>query len=205
MSDFNPIFARRVLAGPKGDTGADGPAGADGAAGATGAAGSDVKAHVLGPLLQNTSTETKIVDVSVPSGVYSAPIEVRLSSIFRTASAGSGAKLSCYVGNTKVFDIDLGNANRLWEAVFQVFAIADASLVYRLTLRQAGPFYTSIPNQTNYEAESALAWNVQDRSDINLIDSGSSQTVSMYIRHTSPNANSWTNVICGKAEVIGHV
>lgn len=205
MSDFNPIFARRVLAGPKGDTGADGPAGADGAAGATGAAGSDVKAHVRGPLLQNTSTETKIVDVSVPSGVYSAPIEVKLTSVFRTAATGSGAKLSCYVGNTKVFDIDLGNANRLWEAVFQVFAIDNTFLVYRLTLRKAGQFYTSVPNQTDYESESAQSWNVQDRYDVNLVDSGSSQTVSMYIRHTSPNENSWTYVVSGKAEVIGHV
>lgn len=36
MASFNPIFARRVLAGPKGDTGATGDAGARRSEGALG-------------------------------------------------------------------------------------------------------------------------------------------------------------------------
>ena len=74
MSDFNPIFARRVLAGPKGDTGAQGPQGLQGLQGNTGPTGAS-GGIIGGRVTLESGVPVSTSDQTAKSTVYWCPDE----------------------------------------------------------------------------------------------------------------------------------
>lgn len=103
MSDFNPIFARRVLAGPKGDTGPAGPAGPAGAQGHTSTVYFSAPAAAWGGVDETEHTLVSYTPTMVDPSKLTMEAHIRHN--------GQGAlKFSVYNNSTKIFDTGLATS-----------------------------------------------------------------------------------------------
>lgn len=135
MSNFNPIFARRVLAGPKGDTGPAGPAGAAGAQGPTGP-NAPLQLPNLIPVIESNI---------YPGGSYT------IGTKFLATRAASCTGIAFYAGHTsgsKTYRCKLWNSSGTQLASVDVSATAGekktATFSTPVSLTDGQQYYVSI-------------------------------------------------------------